>query len=139
MVIKIYRAYTPGSRNKTVSDFSEITKTKPEKSLITKVHRSKGRNNKGIITVRHRGGGHKKRYRLVDFKRNKNYIVGKVISIEYDPNRSARIALISYQNGKKNYILHSEFLKIGDEICSGEDAPIKIGNEFEVELNDVDY
>ena len=128
MVIKIYRAYTPGSRNKIVSDFSEITKTKPEKSLITKFHRSKGRNNKGIITIRHRGGGHKRRYRLIDFKRNKNDVPGKVISIEYDPNRSARLALISYNDGEKKYILHSESLQIGDEVCSGTNAPIKIGN-----------
>ena len=128
MVIKIYRAYTPGSRNKIVSDFSEITKTKPEKSLITKFHRSKGRNNKGIITIRHRGGGHKRRYRLIDFKRNKNDVPGKVISIEYDPNRSARLALISYNDGEKKYILHSESLQIGDEVCSGNNAPIKIGN-----------
>jgi large subunit ribosomal protein L2 len=128
MGIRIYRAYTPGTRNKIVSDFSNITQNKPEKSLIKKLHRVKGRNNQGIITIRHRGGGHKRRYRLIDFKRNKYDILGKVISIEYDPNRSARIALISYIDGEKRYILHPESLQIGDHIFSGENAPIKIGN-----------
>ena len=128
MAIRLYKAYTPGTRNRTVSTFNEITKSKPEKSLITKNHRSKGHNNRGIITSRHRGGGHKKRYRLIDFKRQKHQITGKVYSIEYDPNRNARIALIHYIDGDKKYILHPRSLKVGDSISSGINAPIEIGN-----------
>jgi len=128
MAIRLYKAYTPGTRNRTVSTFNEITKSKPEKSLITKNHRSKGHNNRGIITSRHRGGGHKKRYRLIDFKRQKHQIIGKVYSIEYDPNRNARIALIHYIDGDKKYILHPRSLKVGDNISSGINAPIEIGN-----------
>jgi len=128
MAIRLYKAYTPGTRNRTVSTFNEITKSKPEKSLITKNHRSKGHNNRGIITSRHRGGGHKKRYRLIDFKRQKHQIIGKVYSIEYDPNRNARIALIHYIDGDKKYILHPRSLKVGDSISSGINAPIEIGN-----------
>ena len=105
MSIRLYKSYTPGTRNRALSDFSEITKSRPEKSLIRKNHRSKGRNNRGIITIRHRGGGHKRLYRLIDFKRNKNNIEGRVVSIEYDPNRNARIALLRYQDGEKRYIL----------------------------------
>jgi large subunit ribosomal protein L2 len=126
--MKFYRAYTPGTRNKVVSDFSEITQTEPNKSLTKKIHRFKGRNNQGKITIRHRGGGHKRIYRFIDFKRNKYDILGKVNTIEYDPNRSARIALISYQDGEKRYILHPESLKVGDTISSGENAEIKVGN-----------
>ena len=103
MSIRLYKSYTPGTRNRALSDFSEITKTKPEKSLLRKNHRKKGRNNRGIITIRHRGGGHKKRYRLIDFKRNKINIEGIVASIEYDPNRNALIALIHYLDGEKRY------------------------------------
>nr|YP_010443752.1 ribosomal protein L2 [Vacuolaria virescens]UTE94639.1 ribosomal protein L2 [Vacuolaria virescens] len=130
MAIRIYRAYTPGTRNKVVSTFSEITKTKPEKSLVKKIHRCKGRNNQGLITIRHRGGGHKRSYRLIDFKRNKFDLVGTVNSIEYDPNRNAFISLIFYKDGEKRYILHPEFLKIGSSILSGENAPISIGNSL---------
>ena len=133
MAIRVYNAYTPGTRNKVVSDFSEITKIKPEKALTKTIHREKGRNNQGKITIRHRGGGHKRRYRLIDFKRNKHDISGIVKSIEYDPNRSARIALICYKDGDKKYILHPESLKIGDEIMSGENAPINIGNSLPLE------
>jgi large subunit ribosomal protein L2 len=133
MAIRIYRAYTPGTRNKVVSTFSEITKTTPEKSLTKKVHRSKGRNNQGKITIRHRGGGHKRLYRIIDFKRNKINIPGTVISIEYDPNRNSRIALISYKDGEKRYILHPQSLKIGDTILSGKDVPINIGNSLPLE------
>ena len=133
MAIRVYNAYTPGTRNKVVSDFSEITKIKPEKALTKTIHREKGRNNQGKITIRHRGGGHKRRYRLIDFKRNKHHISGIVKSIEYDPNRSARIALICYKDGDKKYILHPESLKIGDEIMSGENAPINIGNSLPLE------
>jgi len=130
MAIRVYRAYTPGTRNKVVSAFSEITQTKPEKSLTKRVHRSKGRNNQGRITIRHRGGGHKRLYRFIDFKRNKHNIAGKVVGIEYDPNRNARIALICYADGEKRYILHPESLNVGATIVSGEDAPIEIGNSL---------
>ena len=128
MTIRVYRAYTPGTRNKVVSDFSEITQTTPNKKLIKPLHRAKGRNNQGKITIRHRGGGHKRLYRLIDFKRNKFDITGIVSTIEYDPNRSARIALITYKDGEKRYILHPELLKIGDEIIAAENAPIQVGN-----------
>ena len=128
MAIRVYRAYTPGTRNKVVSDFSEITQTKPNKKLIKTLHRAKGRNNQGKITIRHRGGGHKRLYRLIDFKRNKFDIIGTVSTIEYDPNRSARIALISYKDGEKRYILHPEQLKIGDQVIAAENAPIQVGN-----------
>lgn len=130
MAIRLYKSYTPGTRNRALSDFSEITKTKPEKSLLRKNHRSKGRNNRGIITIRHRGGGHKRRYRLIDFKRNKNKTKGQVVSIEYDPNRNARIALIHYLDGEKRYILHPKNLKVGDSIYSGSNVPLKIGNSM---------
>ena len=130
MTIRLYKSYTPGTRNRMLSDFSEITKSKPEKSLLQKKQRKKGRNNSGIITIRHRGGGHKKRYRLIDFKRNKIEIKGNVTSIEYDPNRNARIALITYLDGEKRYILHPKNLNIGDIICSGPDSPLNIGNSM---------
>jgi len=109
MAIKIFKPNTPGTRNRGVASFIEITKTKPEKSLIFSNHRAKGRNNQGRITIRHRGGGHKKRYRIIDFKRNKHNIIGRVISIEYDPNRNARIALINYSDGDKRYIISTKF------------------------------
>nr|ARW65016.1 ribosomal protein L2 [Polysiphonia sertularioides] len=128
MAIRIYRSYTPGTRNRTVSTFSEITKSEPEKSLITKKHCAKGRNSRGIITCRHRGGGHKKRYRIIDFKRNKKDMIGKVTSIEYDPYRNARIALINYRDGEKRYILHPRSLKIGSEVLASDSAPIELGN-----------
>jgi len=101
MSIRIYKSYTPGTRNRALSTFSEITRDKPEKILVKKNHRSKGRNNRGVITIRHRGGGHKKQYRLIDFKRNKHNIPGIVNSIEYDPNRNTRIALVHYIDGEK--------------------------------------
>jgi large subunit ribosomal protein L2 len=128
MSIRIYKAYTPGTRSRALCNFTEITKTKPEKTLISKNHRTKGRNNQGIITTRHRGGGHKRKYRLIDFRRNKHNIEGIVSSIEYDPNRNARIALISYKDGEKRYILHPNNLKLGDTITSGFDIPVRIGN-----------
>ena len=133
MSIRLYKSYTPGTRNRALSSFSEITKTKPEKSLIQKNHRNKGRNNRGIITIRHRGGGHKKRYRIIDFKRNKYSIPGSVISIEYDPNRNARIALIHYSDGEKRYILHPKNLSVGDTILSGSGSPLNIGNTLTLE------
>jgi len=130
MSIRLYKSYTPGTRNRALSSFTEITKVKPEKSLIRKNHRSKGRNNRGIITIRHKGGGHKKRYRLIDFKRNKYGIEGIVAAIEYDPNRNARIALINYVDGEKHYILHPKTLNVGDNIISGSGSPLKIGNNL---------
>nr|QCI07349.1 ribosomal protein L2 [Leiomenia cribrosa] len=128
MAIRLYRAYTPGTRNRTVSTFGEITKNKPEKSLLIKNHRNKGHNNRGIITSRYKGGGHKKKYRIIDFKRNKINIKAKVASIEYDPNRNARLALLHYEDGEKRYILHPRTLKIGNTIISGISAPIEVGN-----------
>lgn len=128
MSIRLYKPYTPGTRNRALSSFDEITKTKPEKTLIRRNHRSKGRNNRGIITVRHRGGGHKKRYRLIDFGRNKHNIEATVASIEYDPNRNARIALLHYKDGEKRYILHPNNLNVGDSIVSGPESPFSNGN-----------
>ena len=128
MSIRLYKSYTPGTRNRALSGFTEITKSKPEKSLIKKNHRSKGRNNRGVITIRHRGGGHKRRYRIIDFKRNKYGVAGTVASIEYDPNRNARIALIHYNDGEKRYILHPKNLNVGDIILAGTGSPITIGN-----------
>jgi len=128
MGIKIYKPYTPSTRQKSSLDFSNLTKIKPEKSLLVANQRFKGRNNQGRITIRHKGGGHKRRYRLIDFKRNKLEIPGKVISIEYDPNRNANISLISYEDGVKRYILHPENLKIGDIIISGQKPEVKVGN-----------
>jgi large subunit ribosomal protein L2 len=132
MSIRLYKSYTPGTRNRALSSFTEITKAKPEKSLIRKNHRTKGRNNRGVITVRHRGGGHKRLYRIIDFKRNKYGIQGTVASIEYDPNRNARIALIYYTDGEKRYILHPKSLNIGDKILSGSESPSTIGNTLPI-------
>nr|YP_009093372.1 ribosomal protein L2 [Cerataulina daemon]AIR76045.1 ribosomal protein L2 [Cerataulina daemon] len=128
MSIRLYKSYTPGTRNRALSTFTEITKSKPEKSLLQKNHRNKGRNNRGVITIRHRGGGHKRRYRLIDFKRNKYNIEGTIASIEYDPNRNARIALVHYSDGEKRYILHPNNLNVGDTILAGSGSPLKIGN-----------
>lgn len=133
MSIRLYKSYTPGTRNRALSSFTEITKSKPEKSLIRKNHRTKGRNNRGIITIRHRGGGHKKRYRLIDFKRDKYSIEGVVAAIEYDPNRNARIALINYVDGEKRYILHSKNLNVGDNVISGSGSPLNVGNNLPVD------
>lgn len=128
MGIRLYKSYTPGTRNRALPSFDEITKVKPEKKLIVHNHRQKGRNNRGIITVRHRGGGHKKRYRLIDFQRNKHNIEAIVASIQYDPNRNARIALLHYKDGEKRYILHPNNLNVGDSVSSGIDSPFKNGN-----------
>ena len=128
MSIRLYKSYTPGTRNRALSAFTEITKTKPERNLIQKNHRNKGRNNRGVITIRHRGGGHKRRYRIIDFNRNKYGIEGIVSAIEYDPNRNARIALIYYKDGEKRYILHTKDLNIGDKILSGSGSPLTVGN-----------
>ena len=128
MGIKRFKPYTPSRRFMTVSDFSEITKDEPEKSLTVGFVRGTGRNNQGRITCRHKGGGHKRRYRIIDFKRDKIGIPAKVVAIEYDPNRSARIALLVYADGEKRYILWPEGLKVGDTVVSGPDAEIKVGN-----------
>jgi large subunit ribosomal protein L2 len=133
MAIRLYNSYTPGTRNRSLSDFSEITKNKPEKTLIRKNHRNKGRNNRGVITIRHRGGGHKRLYRLIDFKRDKYAIKGKVVSIEYDPNRNARIALIHYIDGEKRYILQPKNINLGDIILSGSGSSFNIGNTLPLE------
>jgi large subunit ribosomal protein L2 len=130
MAIKIYKPYTPSSRNKSGLDFSILSKIEPENSLTTSNHRAKGRNNKGRITIRHKGGGHKRLYRLIDFKRNKYNVDGKVMSIEYDPNRNAFISLIQYEDGEKRYILHAENLKVGDTISAGNESTIKPGNSL---------
>jgi len=133
MSIRLYKSYTPGTRNRALSSFSEITKVKPEKSLTKKNHRNKGRNNRGIITTRHRGGGHKRLYRIIDFKRQKSGIEGVVAAIEYDPNRNARIALIHYLDGEKRYILQPKNLNVGDKIISGSGSPLTIGNSLPLE------
>lgn len=128
MSIRLYKSYTPGTRNRALSSFSEITKATPEKSLIQKNHRNKGRNNRGVITIRHRGGGHKRLYRIIDFKRQKSGIQGVVAAIEYDPNRNARIALIHYTDGEKRYMLQPKNLNVGDTVLSGSGSPLNVGN-----------
>lgn len=128
MGIKQFRPTTPSRRHMTVSTFEEITTDKPEKSLLAPLVRRAGRNNQGRITTRHKGGGHKRKYRIIDFKRNKDGIAGKVATIEYDPNRSANIALIHYVDGEKRYILAPHGLKVGQEIMSGPEADIRVGN-----------
>lgn len=133
MGIKKFKPTSPGRRQMTVSTFEEITTSTPEKSLLAPLSKKAGRNNQGRITVRHQGGGHKRKYRIIDFKRNKDGIVGKVATIEYDPNRSANIALINYADGEKRYILAPLGLKVGDQIVSGADADIKTGNALPLE------
>ena len=128
MGIRSVKPTTPGNRFATRPDFADITKNTPEKNLTVALRKSGGRNNKGRITVRHRGGGHRRRYRIIDFKRDKFDIPAKVASIEYDPNRSANIALLNYVDGEKRYILAPFGIKVGDEIISGENAPLRLGN-----------
>ena len=128
MGIKTYNPYTPSRRHMTGSDFSEITKTTPEKSLTYSLKKNSGRNNQGKITVRHRGGGVRRKYRMIDFKRNKDGIPAKVVAIEYDPNRTANIALICYADGEKAYILAPEGLKVGMKIMNGANAEVRPGN-----------
>jgi large subunit ribosomal protein L2 len=137
MGIRFLQAYTPATRNRSVSDFSELNYAesrkqdcKPEKSLTVTLHGSAGRNNRGVITCRHRGGGHKRLYRQIDFRRDKVGVPGKVVTIEYDPNRNARIALIRYEDGEKRYILHPRGLNIGEIIMSDLNAPILVGNSL---------
>ena len=128
MGIKTYNPYTPSRRQMTGSDFSEITKTTPEKSLLASKSKTAGRNSQGKITVRHRGGGAKRKYRVIDFKRNKEGIPAKVIGIEYDPNRTANIALICYADGEKAYILAPQGLTDGMTVMNGKDAEVHVGN-----------
>lgn len=130
MAIKSHKPTSPGRRFQQYSTFEEITRSKPEKSLVKSLNKSGGRNSKGRITIRHRGGGHKRRYRIIDFRRNKDGIPARVASIEYDPNRSANIALLHYADGEKRYILASLGLKVGDTVLSGPDADIKPGNSL---------
>ena len=128
MAIKRYKPYTPSRRHMTSNDFSEITKDTPEKSLVVHIKKHSGRNNQGKITVRHRGGGGKKKYRIIDFKRKKDGIPAKVSAIEYDPNRTANIALLVYADGEKRYMLAPVGLKVGDKILNGPTAEIRVGN-----------
>lgn len=130
MGIKTYNPYTPSRRHMSGLDFSEITSKAPEKSLVVSLKKNAGRNNQGKITVRHRGGGCRRKYRLIDFKRNKDDIAATVVSIEYDPNRTANIALISYADGEKAYILAPEGLKVGMKVMNGVNAEIRVGNSL---------
>ena len=132
MGMKHFKAYTPSRRNMTVSDFSEITKKTPEKSLLAKKKEKAGRNSYGRITVRHQGGGNRQKYRIIDFKRRKDNMEATVIGIEYDPNRSANIALIQYEDGEKAYILAPQGLTDGNKVVSGESADIKPGNAMPI-------
>lgn len=130
MGLKKFRPTTPGSRFKTVSDFAEITKTEPEKSLLRPLKKSGGRDNFGHVSSWHRGGGHKRRYRLIDFRRDKRGIPARVSAIEYDPNRTARIALLVYADGEKRYILAPNGLQVGQTVVAGPDSDIQIGNSL---------
>ena len=132
MGMKHFKAYTPSRRNMTVSDFSEITKKTPEKSLLAKKKKNAGRNSYGRITVRHQGGGNRQKYRIIDFKRNKDNMQATVLGIEYDPNRSSNIALIQYEDGEKAYILVPQGLTNGDKVISGENVDIKPGNSMPI-------
>jgi large subunit ribosomal protein L2 len=128
MGIRQFKPVTKGTRFRSVSDFSDITTTTPEKSLLEPIKKSGGRDNHGHISMRRRGGGHKRQYRIIDFKRNKHGIAGTISTIEYDPNRSARIALVQYEDGEKRYILHPKGLKVGDVISSGPGTDVRLGN-----------
>ena len=132
MPIRVYKPTSPGRRAMSVSTFDEITRSRPERSLVAKKNSRAGRNNEGHITARHRGGGVKRRYRVIDFKRNKFGVPAKVFSIEYDPNRSARIALLHYVDGEKRYILAPNGLKVGDRVMSGPEADIRVGNALPI-------
>jgi len=133
MPVKKYNPTSPGRRFMTVSTFEEITKKEPEKSLLAPLKKKSGRNSYGRITVRHRGGGAKQKYRIIDFKRDKDNIPAKVAAIEYDPNRTARIALLVYADGEKRYIIAPDGLNVGDQVISGPDADIKVGNALPLE------
>lgn len=132
MSIKSFKPTSPARRHMTILSFKELTTDQPEKTLLVPLKKSAGRNSRGKITVRHRGGGHKRKYRLIDFKRNKDTVPGKVSTIEYDPNRSSNIALITYLDGEKRYIIAPNGLKVGDVIYSGPDADIKVGNALPI-------
>ncbi|MBC7248781.1 MAG: 50S ribosomal protein L2 [Anaerolineae bacterium] len=132
MAIKVYKPTSPGRRGMTASTFEEITRTEPERSLLAPLHKKAGRNVRGKITVRHRGGGHKRRYRLIDFKRDKVGVPARVASIEYDPNRSARIALLVYADGEKRYIIAPLGLMVGDTVMSGPEAEVRVGNALPI-------
>ncbi len=132
MPTKVYKPTSPGRRGMSVSTFEEITRTTPEKSLLRPLKKQAGRNFRGKITVRHRGGGHKRRYRVIDFKRDKSGVPGRVDSIEYDPNRSARIALVVYADGEKRYIIAPLGLKVGDMVMAGPDAEVRLGNALPI-------
>ncbi|MBE7557081.1 MAG: 50S ribosomal protein L2 [Anaerolineales bacterium] len=132
MPVKLYKPTSPGRRGMSVSTFEEITRSEPEKSLLAPLRQKAGRNNQGRVTVRHRGGGHKQRYRIIDFKRDKHGVAGKVSTIEYDPNRTARIALVTYVDGEKRYILAPVGLKVGDTVMSGPAAEIRVGNALPI-------
>ncbi len=132
MPVKVYKPTSAGRRGMTGHSFEEITKSKPERSLTEPLRRTGGRNNKGRVTVRHRGGGHKRRYRLIDFKRNKFDARAEVIAVEYDPNRSARIALLQYEDGEKRYIIAPLGLKVGDTVGNGEMATLRPGNAMAI-------
>ncbi len=137
MGIRQFKPVTPATRFRSVSDFAEITKSTPEKSLLEPLQRTGGRNNKGHMTTRHQGGGHKRQYRRIDFRRNKSAVPGKVIAIEYDPNRTCRIALVVYPDGEKRYILHPRDLAVGDSVVAGPGSDIRVGNAvplFEIPL-----
>jgi large subunit ribosomal protein L2 len=137
MGIRQFKPVTPATRFRSVSDFAEVTKTTPEKSLLEPLQRTGGRNNKGHVTMRRQGGGHKRQYRRIDFKRNKTAVPGKVIAIEYDPNRTCRIALVTYSDGEKRYILHPNGLAVGDSVVAGPGSDIRVGNAvplFEIPL-----
>lgn len=133
MPIKKYKPTSPGRRGMTVATFEEITKKEPEKSLVVSLTKTGGRNTQGRITMRHRGGGHKRKYRLIDFKRNKDGVPATVAAIEYDPNRSARIALLHYADGEKRYMIAPVGLEVGQVVESGADADIKVGNALPLE------
>ncbi len=132
MAVKSFKPYAPGRRFMTVASFDEVTTDKPERSLLERLQKHGGRNQQGRLTVRHQGGGHKRMYRVIDFKRNKDGITAKVATIEYDPNRSAYIALLYYTDGEKRYILAPSGLKVGDMIMSGPEADIKVGNALPI-------
>ena len=134
MPVRKLNPRSPGTRHRTIPGFEEITKSTPEKSLLESISRTGGRNNRGRMTAKRRGGGHRKQYRIIDFKRNKDGIEAKVVGVEYDPNRSANIALLVYGDGEKRYILSPNGLKVGDRVASGDKAEIKTGNSLPIKL-----
>ena len=134
MSVRKLKPRSPGSRSRTIPGFEEITKSTPEKRLLDAIARTGGRNNRGRLTAKRRGGGHRKQYRIIDFKRNKDGVEAKVASVEYDPNRSANIALLVYGDGEKRYILSPDGLGVGDRVTSGDDAEIRTGNSLPIKL-----